>query len=382
MMKKSVDRVGAGVGFLKKGLVNIVTDQKPSTSEGDGLLGHGQRGSTPVSSGKKSTIYENEGSFVRIQKGSKTMPYDSTIVPATAVASTITTTATATAIVTTDITPLHSYAHTKDLPGNPKKNLQRSLSDNVVDNSSHPEYSRVVNDMNDWVRARSEFYNNPEPSVVNLAIVGNPGVGKSAILNALGGHFDSGYSEVSGRTTDVSDKLVPINHFQLRLFDIPGIDDCSPDGRDSIVKHLKMLEEALSQEGPFVILFVIKPTNGRIKPGDYVIMKTVLESLKEGPQMGLILTQARPTDMHQYRSPTYTRMVLGPLEKIVDKRSKKFLSKVPPLVLADHDERGFSADERIDILNFVLSFDPKPVDSRNMVEQVVRQFFDAVIMSI
>lgn len=149
------------------------------------------------------------------------------------------------------------------------------------------------------------------------------------------------------RSREVSEKLVPINikNFQLRLFDIAGIDDCSADDKDSIVKHLKMLEAALNQEGPFVIL-LFRPTNGRIKPGDFVIMKTVFESLKEGPQMGLILTQARHTDMHQYRSPTHTRMVLGPLEKIVDKRSKKLLSREPPLVLADHDERGFSADEK------------------------------------
>ncbi|KAF9322541.1 hypothetical protein BGZ91_004240, partial [Linnemannia elongata] len=242
-----------------------------------------------------------------------------------------------------------------------------------------------TSDMNDWVRPRSAFYDNPEPAVINLAIVGNPGVGKSAILNALGGKFDSGYSAVSGYTKKVSKQLVPIADFQdfkLRLLDIPGIDDCSPDGTDNIVKHLKKLEGALKQRGPFVILFVIRPLNGRINLVDYVILKTVLESLKEGPQMGLILTQANPAYMHRYRSLKYVRELLGPLDKIVNNRGKKFLSRVPPLVLTDHDERGFSADERIDILNFVLSFDPKPVDSRDMVERLVRQVFDAISMSI
>ncbi|KAK3820884.1 MAG: P-loop containing nucleoside triphosphate hydrolase protein [Linnemannia elongata] len=216
----------------------------------------------------------------------------------------------------------------------------------------------------------------------SLILVGNPGVGKSAILNALGGDSDSGYSEITGRTREVSEQLVPFNHFQLRLFDTPGIDDRSPDGRGSIVKHLNMLENALSREGLFIILFVIKPTNGWIMTRDYVIMKTVLESLKKGPQIGLILTQARTIDMHQNRSPTYTRSVLRPREKIVDKRSKKFLSRVPPLVLADHDERGFTAEEKSDLLSFVLSFDPKPVDSRNMIEHIMRLYFDEIAMNI
>lgn len=366
--------------FLKKEL---------GIDEDDGSHGHGQRSSAMASFGKKPTTHENDGSSACVHKGSKTMisattmPFDATVVPPISAATAITTTATATAIVTTNTVPLHNYAQTRDSPGSPKENSQCSFSFDLVDKSSHSEFSKFVHDVNDCVRPRAEFYNNPsKPDVVNVAIVGNPGVGKSAILNALGGDFDSGYSEVSGRTTKASEQLVTFNHVQLRLFDIPGIDDCSRDGRDSIVEHLKMLEKVLNQEGPFVILFAIRPTNGRIKPGDYVIMKTVLESLKEGPQMGLILTQARPADMRHYRSQSYNSMVLSPLEKIVDKRSKKFLSKEPPLVLADHDERGFNEDEKIDILNFVLSFDPKPVDSRNMVEQVVRQFFDAITVSI
>ncbi|KAG0292116.1 hypothetical protein BGZ96_004531 [Linnemannia gamsii] len=131
-------------------------------------------------------------------------------------------------------------------------------------------------------------------------LVGNPGVSKSTILNALGGEFGSGFSKVSGFTQDVSKKMVDIyhihNHIKPQLFDILGIDDCTVDSKDTIFKHVQIAADALNEEVPYVICFVIKPLNGRINTGDYVIMKTVLDSLREASQMELILTHARPDD--------------------------------------------------------------------------------------
>ncbi|KAG9073298.1 hypothetical protein KI688_001090 [Linnemannia hyalina] len=226
-------------------------------------------------------------------------------------------------------------------------------------------------EVRDWARPPSAFYQNPVPPMVNLAIVGNPGVGKSAILNALGGEFQSGYSEGTGLTTVISKKQVTLNNIRFQLYDIPGINDCPPaGGQDTIVKHLLMLQDALNEGDHFVIIFVIQPTIGRIKPGDYMVMKTVIDSLKEGPQIGLILNQAEPSAMPSYRSSRFSGLVWGPLEKIVESGNKKFLSRAPPLVLPDHGSRDFNEDEASDILRFVLSFDPMPVISRNMVDRL------------
>ncbi|KAF9144272.1 hypothetical protein BGX30_013329 [Mortierella sp. GBA39] len=228
----------------------------------------------------------------------------------------------------------------------------------------------------DRARPPSVFYQSPEPPMVNLAIVGNPGVGKSAILNALGGEFKSGYSEGTGLTTVITKQEVALNNIRFRLYDIPGINDCPPTGgQDTIVKHLLMLQDALNDGDNFVILFVLQPTIGRIKPGDYMVMKTVIDSLKEGPQIGLIVNQAEPGAMPNYRSSRFSGLVWGPLEKIVESGNKKFLSRTHPLVLADHGAREFNEDEASDILRFVLSFDPMPVISRNMVDRVVRSYF-------
>lgn len=336
-------------------------------------------------SGERKAKNEGDGSHNQVSKAPSTTSF-ANIVPATATAAVITTpTATATAAITTNAVA----AHNKKLLSAPihqsKGNPQRGSS-TVLDNNNYEGNQANGYGANDWLRPMSDFYRNPARPVVNVAIIGNPGVGKSAILNALGGEFGSGFSKVSGFTKDVSKKIVDINHnhnhIKLQLFDIPGIDDCAVDGKDTIVKHLQMVEDALNEEGPFVIFFVIKPLNGRINTGDYVVMKTVLDSLREAPQVGLILTHARLDDVFRYRAPQYTRTLFAPLVKIVDTKSKKFLSKDQPLVLAEHDANGFSADDKIDILNFVLSFDPMPVVSRNMVAQAVRRFFEAMTMAI
>ncbi|KAG0376222.1 hypothetical protein BGX24_008114 [Mortierella sp. AD032] len=215
----------------------------------------------------------------------------------------------------------------------------------------------------------------------NIVFVGNPGVGKSALLNVFGGSFESGCSEVAGLTRQVTKVPVPatLNGRPLCLFDIPGIDDCIEEGGDdTIVKHLQMLQEALNGGGHFAIFFVITPRNGRIEPSDYMMMKTVLDSLKKAPKVGLILTQVKPKHIDQVRSQEYALKLLAPLEKIVE--SKEFISRRYPLVLLDHGDGKFSEEEKVNVMNYVFSFEPKPVISRNMVDQVVRRFFEMAKM--
>ncbi|KAF9925931.1 hypothetical protein FBU30_004355 [Linnemannia zychae] len=115
-----------------------------------------------------------------------------------------------------------------------------------------------------------------------VALVDNPGVSKSALLNATGGFFTNGYSPTSDLTKEVATKRIPFQNGQaMYLFDAPGIDDnAEEDSEDSIVKHLQMLQDTLNSGGLYTIFFVITPRNGRIEPSDYVIMKAVPNSLK------------------------------------------------------------------------------------------------------
>jgi len=106
----------------------------------------------------------------------------------------------------------------------------------------------------------------------SILLIGNPGVGKSSILNALGGNFLSGYSCTSGLTTYVSKQDVIIDQKPYRLVDMPEIYDSSKGGDtggDNVTdSHLKMLREALNDGHSYVIFFVLSPRNGRIDPSD------------------------------------------------------------------------------------------------------------------
>jgi len=105
-----------------------------------------------------------------------------------------------------------------------------------------------------------------------VVMIGNPGCGKSAILNALGGSFPSGYSDVSGLTQAVATQDVTLLKRHFRLVDIPGIQDSAGGeyacGTETATdRHLGMLHDVLNDGHAYVMFFVITPRNGRIDPG-------------------------------------------------------------------------------------------------------------------
>ncbi|KAG0214274.1 hypothetical protein BGX33_002296 [Mortierella sp. NVP41] len=236
--------------------------------------------------------------------------------------------------------------------------------------------------VNNTLITRTAFSKNRTTQILETSVVfmGNPGVGKSALLNALGGNFTSGYSEVSGLTRNVTNQQATAHGRSLRLFDVPGIYDCAKDGgMDTTVKHLQMLQETLNTGGRFVLFFVISPRNGRVEPTDYLIMKTVLDSLKKAPEVGMILTQVRKKHLPLVQTKEYWDMLLKPLQTIdksQESRHRQFLSTRSPLVLASHGEEGFREKERSRIMKYVLSFPPQPVVARDMVDMMAKQYSD------
>lgn len=117
----------------------------------------------------------------------------------------------------------------------------------------------------------------------HVIVLGNPGSGKSTILNALLGRveFESGWSAASGLTTVF--KRVKDPKTNITFADTPGLDDVKI--RDQAANEI---EKALkSGAGLYKLLFVVTLEAGRVRNADLTTMKLILNALK-GKGEGII----------------------------------------------------------------------------------------------
>merc|ERR1712107_927651 len=99
----------------------------------------------------------------------------------------------------------------------------------------------------------------------NLVMVGNPGTGKSTLLNGLIGkyEFKSGVSFGKGLTS----RLDKHEHNNVVYMDTPGLADTEMREEAATAIH-----EAMMQGGNYKIIFVVNLEAGRVSPEDVTTM--------------------------------------------------------------------------------------------------------------
>ncbi|MBU3911327.1 MAG: 50S ribosome-binding GTPase [Candidatus Omnitrophica bacterium] len=92
-------------------------------------------------------------------------------------------------------------------------------------------------------------------SVVKIAIVGSPNVGKSVLFNALTKKYVT-VSNYPGTTVEVSRGMVDINGTRYEIIDTPGMYSLLP-----ITEEEKVARRILFHESPKIVIHVIDAKN-------------------------------------------------------------------------------------------------------------------------
>ena len=115
--------------------------------------------------------------------------------------------------------------------------------------------------------------------------IGNPGVGKSSLLNSIAGEalFKSGVSPGKGLTRQLEQKAIG----SIMYCYTPGLADTEMREEAG-----KAISQALKEGGPCKIFFVVIEEAGRVRPQCAATMKVVLDAAPEiGNKFGIIVNK-------------------------------------------------------------------------------------------
>ncbi|KAG0266167.1 hypothetical protein DFQ27_000119 [Actinomortierella ambigua] len=134
-------------------------------------------------------------------------------------------------------------------------------------------------------------------TAANVLFIGNTGVGKSYLLNSIGGEFESGFSSVDGLTAKVSYCDVEIQGSCVRLIDAPGLLEATGE---RMRNNARAITDALGMPGGFKLVFVMADNSGRVIPADLYTIGRVMSAIEGSIPVGVIINKVPEEDLDLY----------------------------------------------------------------------------------
>ena len=146
----------------------------------------------------------------------------------------------------------------------------------------------------------------------SIIAIGNPGAGKSTILNALAGQilFKSGISFGHGLTYELN----KASNNRGTFYDTPGLaDDTYRQAAGEAIR------DALREGGPFKLLFFVMTEAGRVVRQDITTLRLVLDAAPEiGNNYGIIINKVPQNVAKGLENPNNGKMFLTKLFTGID----------------------------------------------------------------
>jgi len=159
-----------------------------------------------------------------------------------------------------------------------------------------------------------------------IMFIGNPGVGKSTLLNSLfqRHEFDSGPSPGRGMTQQFSMKELDVEGRIVNIVDSPGLADA--ETRQNCAEEI---EKGLKQGGLYRIIIMVRQQDGRVVEEDKTTLKLILDALPKihHNQFGILVNQVPRKMMKKFGDSTFkTKFVNSLLSGLV--RETKYIRMI------------------------------------------------------